>query len=318
MAVRRLVLGIVVVAGAAAFVYLGRRFSLADVAILLSGTPHDRYALDLKFRRLDDTTDGRRWIASAQESLLRPRATALPLVDVMPLDADSVAYTLHLRRGQRYAAGVRAGKPVFIDLFEQTASGPRHVSSAPADTSSLSVEISSDGDYLVRLQPTLDGAAGAVVSQTIEPSLALPVQGAKRSSIQSGFGAARDAGARRHEGVDIFAARGTPVIAAADGIVTSVGMNGLGGKVVWVVRPLRGESLYYAHLDTQAVKAGSYVKRGEVLGTVGNTGNARGGPTHLHFGIYARGGAVDPLPYVASVVQPPEHAFVNHRRAARR
>ncbi len=316
--VRRLVLGIVVVACAAALVYAGRRFSLSDIAILLSGTPHDRYALHLKFRGLDETADGRRWIASAQESLLSPRAAGSRLVDATPLGVDAVAYSFHLRRGQRYAADVRAGKPVFLDLFQQTGSGPRHVSSARANTSSISVEISSDGDYLVRVQPTLEGAGEAVVSQTIQPSLAMPVEEAKRSSIQSGFGAARDAGARQHQGVDIFAPRGTPVLAAADGIVTSVGTNGLGGNVVWEVRPLHGESLYYAHLETQLVKAGAYVKRGEVLGTVGNTGNARGGPTHLHFGIYARGGAVDPLPYLASLAQPATHGLVDHRRAASR
>jgi murein DD-endopeptidase MepM/ murein hydrolase activator NlpD len=112
--------------------------------------------------------------------------------------------------------------------------------------------------------------------------------------------------------------RAAAVLAAADGIVTSVGTNGLGGNVVWEVRPLHGESLYYAHLETQFVKAGSYVKRGEVLGTVGNTGNARGGPAHLHFGIYAPGGAVDPLPYLASVPQSAKHGLVDHRRAAGR
>ena len=318
MTVRRLVLGIVCVACVAALVYAGRRFSLADIAVLLNGTPHDRYALHLKFHRLDETADGRRWIASAQESLFRPRVAESPVVDTTALDVDAVAYSFHLRRGQRYAADVRAGTPVFIDLFQQTASGPRHVGSAPANTSSISIEISSDGDYVVRVQPTLEGAAEAVVSQTIQPSLAMPVEGTKRSSIQSGFGAARDAGARQHQGVDIFAPHGTPVLAAADGIVTSVGTNGLGGNVVWELRPLRGESLYYAHLDTQLVKAGSYVRRGDVLGTVGTTGNARGGPAHLHFGIYAAGGAVDPLPYLASVPQPAKHGLVNHRRSPSR
>jgi murein DD-endopeptidase MepM/ murein hydrolase activator NlpD len=99
--------------------------------------------------------------------------------------------------------------------------------------------------------------------------------------------------------VDIFAPRGTPVLAAAGGVVTSVGTNGLGGNVVWIARPMRGERHYYAHLDRQAVSAGTFVNEGDVIGYVGNTGNARGTAPHLHFGIYASGGAVDPLPYIA-------------------
>jgi murein DD-endopeptidase MepM/ murein hydrolase activator NlpD len=316
--IRRLVLGLVVVACAGALFYNVRRFSLSDIVVLLSGTPHERYALDLKFRGLDDTADGRRWITSARESLLRPRAAALPAIDPTPLDVDAVAYEFHLRRGQKYVATVRGGDRVFVDVFRREGDHLEHVRSAPRDTAELEVEISADADYLVRIQPALDAATGAVLSQTVQPSLAMPVEGAKRSSIQSGFGAARDAGARLHQGVDIFAPRGTPVLAAADGIVTSVGVNGLGGNVVWQARPLQRESLYYAHLDTQLVKTGSYVRRGEVLGTVGNTGNARGGPAHLHFGIYASGGAVDPLPYLASPLQPPKHSLMDHRRTAAR
>jgi murein DD-endopeptidase MepM/ murein hydrolase activator NlpD len=241
-------------------------------------SPHDRYGLAL---RILDPSAASRWNASA------------------------VTYDIHLRRGQKYVAAVLSGGHVFLDLFRRTATSNDHIASAPADRTLLDVEIPADGDYILRVHPALDNTGAPGVSQHTEPSLGMPVQAARRTSIQSGYGAARDAGTRRHEGVDIFAPRGTPVIAAADGLVTSVGTNGLGGKVVWVIRPLRGESLYYAHLDTQLVKAGSYVKRGDVIGTVGNTGNARGGPTHLHFGIYARGGAVDPLPYLALPVPRP-------------
>lgn len=276
-------------------------------------TPHDRYGLTLKLSRPDAAA---RWNESASASLREARPVVLPLIDDAVLDGDAVAYEFHVRRGQRYLAKVRGGRRVFVDLFRRENGDLTRVSSAPADSAELGVDIPADGDYLVRVQPALDLAdlkgarvsAGSseavVVSQTIQPSLAMPVEGAKRSSIQSGFGAARDAGGRQHQGVDIVAPRGTPVLAAADGIVTSVGINGLGGNVVWQVRPLRRESLYYAHLDTQLAKAGSYVRRGDILGTVGNTGNARGGPAHLHFGIYAPGGAVDPLPYLAAVAPP--------------
>jgi hypothetical protein len=124
-----------------------------------------------------------------------------------------------------------------------------------------------------------------------------PVDTERENAVQSFFGGDRDGGARRHEGIDIFAPRGTPVIAAEAGQVTRVGDTPRGGKNVWV----RGDnrSFYYAHLDSIAVSPGDRVRRGDVLGTVGNTGNAITTNPHLHFGIYKFAqGAVDPLPLV--------------------
>jgi len=87
-------------------------------------------------------------------------------------------------------------------------------------------------------------------------------------------------------------------VAAAAGVVNRVNETNIGGKVVWL-RDTRGNSLYYAHLDSQAVSPGTPVKVGDVLGFVGNTGNARSTPPHLHFGVYRRGeGPVDPYWFV--------------------
>ena len=109
----------------------------------------------------------------------------------------------------------------------------------------------------------------------------------------------RDGGVRDHRGIDIFAPRGTPVVSATGGWVSGVQTTPLGGRVVWVWDPSGGRSLYYAHLDEQLVTAGQRVAAGDLLGRVGNTGNARSTPPHLHFGIYVRGeGPVDPLPFV--------------------
>ena len=149
------------------------------------------------------------------------------------------------------------------------------------------------------LQPELLSGGRYEVSVTLAPTLGFPVSGHDPGAIRSRFGADRDAGRRRHEGVDIFAPRGTPVIAAAGGLATWVGTNELGGNVVMVRDRTRGEGHYYAHLDTQLVSEGTIVSAGDTLGLVGNTGNARTTPPHLHFGIYARGrGAVDPVPYL--------------------
>ena len=140
------------------------------------------------------------------------------------------------------------------------------------------------------------------VTSTPAPSLRFPVSGGGAASIQSDYGDVRDDGRRSHEKVDIFAARGTPVVASSDGIVTKVGENRLGGRVVWVWNPSRGVRLYYAHLHEQLVRTGSIVRAGDALGTVGNTGNAKATAPHLHFGIYARGeGALDPDPFIRPV-----------------
>jgi hypothetical protein len=94
--------------------------------------------------------------------------------------------------------------------------------------------------------------------------------------------------------VDIFAPRMTPVLTVADGLATPR-ENHLGGHTVWLSTP--GVSYYYAHLERAAIAAGERVRRGDVLGYVGNTGNAITTDPHLHFGVYRWGrGAVDPVP----------------------
>jgi murein DD-endopeptidase MepM/ murein hydrolase activator NlpD len=127
-------------------------------------------------------------------------------------------------------------------------------------------------------------------------TLVFPVAG-KKSNVGSYWGEYRE-GNRRHKGVDIFARKGTPVVAVSDGVVTLVDNGGKGGKCVWVKSADHPWTAYYAHLDKQKVYAGQTVKKGQVIGTVGNTGNARYTPSHLHFGIYTANGAVNPFPYI--------------------
>jgi len=126
--------------------------------------------------------------------------------------------------------------------------------------------------------------------------LPVPVQGVRARQIADTFGAPRGTD-RTHQGVDIFARRGTPIASATGGIVVSVRDGGLGGKQVWVLGPGR-ERHYYAHLDDWAAElsAGQVVHPGDMLGYVGTTGNAQGTPPHLHYGIYGAQGAYDPLP----------------------
>lgn len=118
-----------------------------------------------------------------------------------------------------------------------------------------------------------------------------PVQGPH--AFGNDFGAPRPGG-RRHQGNDILSPRGTPVVAPVSG-VSSQRTNSLGGLTFWLVGD-DGNSYYGAHLDSWSANTGR-VAAGTVLGYVGNTGDAAGGPTHLHFEIHPHGGgAVNPYP----------------------
>ena len=109
------------------------------------------------------------------------------------------------------------------------------------------------------------------------------------------WGAARSQG-RSHEGIDIFAARGTPIQSTTQGIVRKVGENNLGGRVVVVVGP-GGAGHYYAHLEGYAdITPDDWVNVGDIIGYVGDSGNAKGTPPHVHYGIYINGSAVNPYP----------------------
>ena len=134
-----------------------------------------------------------------------------------------------------------------------------------------------------------------LVAEDAPPSLPVPVQGVSMRAVRDTFGAPRP-GDRKHQGVDIFAPRGTPVVSTTRGIVSRIGENSLGGTVVWVLGS-GGDRHYYAHLDSVAdIHTGKRVVAGDVLGSVGNTGNARGTPPHLHYGIYRRAsGAINPF-----------------------
>ena len=129
--------------------------------------------------------------------------------------------------------------------------------------------------------------------------LEMPVQGVTRRRVADTWHVPRE-GDRLHEGQDIFAKRGTPVLSATDGYIVRIGENQLGGQTVSVIGA-GGRIYYYAHLDSYApnIATGDHVTTQTVLGYVGNTGNAAGGPTHLHFSVYAREGALNPLPLLS-------------------
>lgn len=131
--------------------------------------------------------------------------------------------------------------------------------------------------------------------------LPIPVDNIKTRQLKDTWGASRSSG-RLHEGTDIMAPRGTKVLSATEGLIADLRNNNLGGKVIWILGP-GGTWHYYAHLDghKRGLSVGDYVKKGQVIGYVGNSGNARHTAPHLHYGLYLQGkgrGAVNPYPYL--------------------
>jgi murein DD-endopeptidase MepM/ murein hydrolase activator NlpD len=149
------------------------------------------------------------------------------------------------------------------------------------------------------------------------PKLPVPVEQVAAKDLADTWGAPRGDN-RRHEGIDIFAPLGRPVISTTHGVVFKVGEDNLGGHVVRVLGP-GWQWHYYAHLDRFGdVEPGSIVQPGTVLGYVGNTGNASGTPHHLHYGVYRfLGGARNPFPLLAAD-QPDSKTTKLTRRNARK
>ncbi len=154
-------------------------------------------------------------------------------------------------------------------------------------------------------------------TQDPDTKLVMPLEDVSKRSIADTWAAPRGDG-RRHEGQDIFARRGTPILSATRGIIYKIGENNLGGQTVSVIGS-GGRIYYYAHLDSYArgIEVGDWVTTRTVLGYVGTTGNAQGTPPHLHFGIYTMTGAINPLPLLTDRSAPAPTVTTNAPRENR-
>jgi peptidoglycan LD-endopeptidase LytH len=132
--------------------------------------------------------------------------------------------------------------------------------------------------------------------------LRMPVVGITPGKLSDSWHDPRSGG-RVHKGIDIFAPKGTEVVAVSDGIVSYIGDQKLGGHCIWLTTE-NGSSFYYAHLDRWApgLYEGMEVQAGDLLGFVGNTGNAKYTPSHLHFGVNQSDEMVDPYPLLSRAV----------------
>ncbi len=212
------------------------------------------------------------------------------------------SFLVELHRGDLLSVKIQQDSTsslTFIDVFSMENSGYKNLKSSGFGDQSITLEIEEDNLYKIVVQPEIEASSFFDIEIKRSPLYLFPVAGGKNSDAQSFWGAQRDGGKRSHEGIDIFAKRGTPVIASVDGRITSSGEKGLGGKQVWLRDPKRGQSLYYAHLDSIAPINKYQVNSGDTIGFVGNTGNARTTAPHLHFGIY-RGyrGAINPYHFI--------------------
>ncbi len=154
------------------------------------------------------------------------------------------------------------------------------------------------------LQPSLanEATAGELTG------LAMPVQGVLPADLSDTYTDSRGGGKRTHEALDIMAPRGTPVLAVGDGSIAKLFLSKPGGITIYQFDPKGKFAYYYAHLDGYAagLAQGQQVRKGQLLGYVGSTGNANPEAPHLHFGIFRldaekrwwTGTPINPYPYL--------------------
>jgi murein DD-endopeptidase MepM/ murein hydrolase activator NlpD len=211
-------------------------------------------------------------------------------------DAATNLKALRKKLEQRIAALQKAEKKRQKDAAVRRALeaiGREQQRQAAANAAKAAAEAAARGPAAVARLRNWDGNVVGYGRDYGGPGFYCPVAGP--STFVDTWGAPRSGG-RRHQGVDMLAARGTPAVAVVSG-VTRISRNRLGGNALWLSGS-DGNTYYYAHFDRYG-KIGP-VAGGDVIGYVGDTGNARGTP-HLHFEVHPGGGpAVDPYPTARS------------------
>ena len=266
------------------------------------------------------------WEWQAQRSLNEPLPLLLPYAEgwlALPDRSQAVTFTVLAQEGRVLEVNTQrdatAQGGLVIEVFDQEGGDyTQPVASIGPTDDQLRWPVLNSGTYRIRVQST-PGTAGAFALALDERfALDFPVDTDAEEPVRSFFGMPRDGGRREHHGIDIFAPRNTPVLAAADGYVSRVGTSPRGGLHIW--QRASDESgkalgtLYYAHLEDTFVTAGTWVDRGTPIGTVGNSGNAISTPPHLHFGLYQRfKGPLDPLPLTGPVQRPSVLMSSGHR-----
>lgn len=204
-----------------------------------------------------------------------------------------VVYDSLVQRQAEEEAARKAAEEAARKAAEEAARNATTTTTKPVTTTSGSQ--GSEGTAPVATTTTVPATA------TPPPSSggACPVAGAV--SFTDTWGAPRSGG-RRHEGVDMIAARNTPLVAIFDGTIRRLTTGSLSGLAIWL-KANNGDQFFYAHLESYAdISVGQSVSAGQVIGSVGSSGNAPDYLPHLHFEYHPHGGsAVDPYPLVKSI-----------------
>ncbi len=280
-------------------------FAFTSCKTIFNISPYETYVKSLETSGISKSSMGKQWIASGQNSLLKPNESIkfpfkseIFFREIAPIAISyAMIYEENAKLTFKITSKSKENNGVFIDIFENNPTKNRIKNLYIKDTIFV-YENGSNQNLIIRIQPQLLVNQYVTLEIIENPKLAFPVKNGSNKDIQSFWGVARDGGARKHEGVDIFNKKGTPILAVESGIIARVETNNLGGKVVWQRLGLFGQSVYYAHLDSQAVSAGQSVRKGDIIGFMGNTGNAKTTSPHLHFGLYTGSGAIDPILYI--------------------
>ena len=271
-------------------------------------SPRQDYLRALEDANLAVRPLGGQWIAAARQAVAAATAIVPPYRETGyfdPARPSAVAFALDLRRGEQLSVQVAtapADLPMFIELLRVTPES-WEVLAAAADGRTLHYAPRGDERVVLLVQPEVLAGGRYTIDLVTGGALLFPVADPDTRKIISRFGSARDGGARAHHGIDIAAPRGTPALAAADGWVLAASENELGGRIVRM-RTESGLTLYYAHLDRHLVRAGGRVVRGDPIGAIGDTGNARGTTPHLHFEVSDGDTPLDPEAWIRRPRQP--------------
>ena len=168
----------------------------------------------------------------------------------------------------------------------------RRAAAAPPSATDVTGGVDDVGSAIIEAPaPTAGrGTAAAPAKEARELArrgLEIPVQGVTAAQLVRSFSDARSGG-REHEAIDILAARNTPVLAVEDGTVARLFLSKAGGNTIYQFDPGQEYCYYYAHLERYAegLKEGDYVRKGQVIGYVGTSGDAPKDTPHLHFAVF--------------------------------
>jgi len=217
-------------------------------------------------------------------------AGTLLLLSRVPLDnRETAAITIPGDRPTPVPPKVPAAASPVIEPTAAPAPALAPAQAAPIDPPRVA-SAGKAGDSLAGMRPADTSGTGGLVASGSGTSLLIPVAGVKSSQIQDTFNQPRGS-ERMHEALDIIAPIGTPVYAVADGKIAKLFNSKPGGLTIYQFDPSEKYSYYYAHLDhyATALKEGQQVKRGDLIGYVGTTGNADPAAPHLHFAMFELG-----------------------------